>query len=212
LTYNPTQLTWLDPLPLTSSITGSLINEPVTNKTISTITSPRPGYLRLVFVSATAGRPDIGALRFVRHGETSVAAIQISQADFLNTSGQRQAIHTTMHFDTPLTLPTALELYPNFPNPFNPQTTIRFALPAAQDNSPFPHKVYLRVFDTLGRVVRTLVDAPYKSGTYTTHWDGRDNQGRAVASGVYFYRLESGLNYKIRRLTLISSRAKRFVK
>ena len=74
----------------------------------------------------------------------------------------------------------------NFPNPFNPATTIRCALPAAAP-------VTLRVLDPAGRCVRTLLSAaPQPAGPFTAIWDGRDDSGYRLASGVYLYRLEAG--------------------
>ena len=70
----------------------------------------------------------------------------------------------------------------NYPNPFNPQTTIQFSLPQAGE-------VQLDVYNLLGRHVTTIADGYHAAGTYTVVWDGRDYNGRNVASGVYFYRL-----------------------
>lgn len=80
--------------------------------------------------------------------------------------------------------PVAFELKQNFPNPFNPQTTINYNLPEASH-------VDLRVFDALGREVTTLVTMTQNAGNFTTTWKGIDNNGASVASGVYFYRLEA---------------------
>lgn len=80
--------------------------------------------------------------------------------------------------------PTGFALLDNFPNPFNPSTTIVYEI---------PHRahVQLRIFDLRGRVVRTLVDAPQSSGTYEVRWDGRDEAQVLVPSGVYVYRLQT---------------------
>lgn len=69
----------------------------------------------------------------------------------------------------------------NHPNPFNPATTVHFALPQAGEAT-------VRVFDTAGRLVRTLGPASFPAGDASLHWDGQDEQGRGVNSGVYFYR------------------------
>jgi flagellar hook assembly protein FlgD len=73
-------------------------------------------------------------------------------------------------------------LHPNIPNPFNPTTTIRFDLAGSG-------RVTLRVFDVRGRVVRTLVDGLEPAGHRLVEWDGRNDGGRVVPSGTYFYRL-----------------------
>jgi flagellar hook assembly protein FlgD len=70
-------------------------------------------------------------------------------------------------------------LYQNYPNPFNPATTIRYDVPA--DGS-----VTLRIYDVDGRLVRTLVNAAQKAGQRSVRWDGTNDEGRSVASGIYF--------------------------
>ncbi|MGD8395235.1 MAG: PQQ-binding-like beta-propeller repeat protein, partial [Candidatus Eiseniibacteriota bacterium] len=87
----------------------------------------------------------------------------------------------------------------NAPNPFNPFTTIRFDLgPADGQRQP----VSLRIYDVGGRLVRVLVNARRESGHHTVVWDGRNDQGREVASAVYFYRLEAGDQTFSRKLVL----------
>ena len=82
-------------------------------------------------------------------------------------------------------VPTTYFLGANFPNPFNPTTTIDYALPTAA-------AAELIVFDILGRKVRTLLrDESHPAGFYQTTWDGRDETGRTAGNGVYFYRLAS---------------------
>jgi len=93
-------------------------------------------------------------------------------------------------------LPEHFALLQNYPNPFNPETSIRFQLPAAAD-------VSLKVFDTLGRQVRTLAAGAHDAGTYSVRWDGRDAAGRAVASGTYFYRLVTGGLVQTRAMVLL---------
>lgn len=73
----------------------------------------------------------------------------------------------------------------NYPNPFNPATTIRFRLPQAGD-------VRIRIFDMLGREIATLVSGLLEAGRHEAVWDGRDSGGLQAASGVYVYRVEAG--------------------
>lgn len=90
----------------------------------------------------------------------------------------------------------ALHLFQNRPNPFSPETRIAFELP--QDGP-----VALRIYSVAGRLVRTLLDEQRHSGSHFELWDGRDESGRAVSSGVYFYELvASGVDEK-RRMLLI---------
>jgi hypothetical protein len=82
-------------------------------------------------------------------------------------------------------LPTQLSLLGNYPNPFNPQTMISFSLPTDQHLS-------LGVYSVRGRLVRSLLQGRQAAGVHRVLWNGQDSRGQAVASGVYFYRLETG--------------------
>lgn len=89
-----------------------------------------------------------------------------------------------------IALPDEFGLGSNYPNPFNPSTTIPFRIPAR----PGVHaaSVHLDIFNALGQRIRSLVDGPRSPGYYRVHWDGRDTAGRDIGSGLYFYRLASG--------------------
>ncbi len=80
-------------------------------------------------------------------------------------------------------VPTAYVLRPNYPNPFNPQTRIQFDLPEAGT-------VHLRIFNVLGQQVAQLVNEDRTFGTFEEVWNGKNNNGQSVASGIYFYQLE----------------------
>jgi hypothetical protein len=82
-------------------------------------------------------------------------------------------------------LPVAIAITGNFPNPFNPSTTLSFVLPSSGTAS-------LAVYDITGRKVRDLAAGHMTAGAHSTVWDGRDASGHAVSSGVYFARLSLG--------------------
>lgn len=82
------------------------------------------------------------------------------------------------------------------PNPFNPRTTISFSLPQAG-------VARLAVYDVAGHVVRTLADGHLDAGEHSVDWDGRDSNGRALASGSYFARLEAGGSVRSTRMSLV---------
>jgi hypothetical protein len=97
--------------------------------------------------------------------------------------------------DTPR--PLADRLVGAVPNPFNPRTTIKFEVAA---NGP----VDLRLYDMRGRLVRILLDdAPYPVGAYEIPWDGRNDHGGAVATGVYLCRFTTRSGVETARMTLI---------
>lgn len=92
--------------------------------------------------------------------------------------------------------PEHLELAQNRPNPFNPSTAMEFSVPSAGP-------VSLVIYNMLGQKVRTLVDAVRPAGVYALEWDGRDDEGRYMPSGVYLYRLTSEAGTEARRMTLL---------
>jgi chitodextrinase len=87
-------------------------------------------------------------------------------------------------------------LHQNHPNPFNPLTTITFMVPEVSS-------VKLAIFDARGRLVRILVDAVVDPGIHLAEWDGRDQRGGTVSSGVYIYRLEVGGTNLTKRMVLV---------
>ncbi len=90
----------------------------------------------------------------------------------------------------------AWTLEANRPNPFNPVTEIAFAVPEKS-------RVRIDIFDPAGRLVRTLLDEDRNPGRHSVNWNGKDQSGRSIASGIYFYRLESGDVLKTRKMVLI---------
>jgi hypothetical protein len=92
--------------------------------------------------------------------------------------------------------PANFELAQNYPNPFNPQTTISYALPEMA-------YVTLTVYNTLGRRVRNFDLGIQGAGDHQILWDGSDDQGRRVTSGIYFYRLSTGGQSQTRKMLLM---------
>ncbi|MCB0306065.1 MAG: T9SS type A sorting domain-containing protein, partial [Calditrichaeota bacterium] len=84
----------------------------------------------------------------------------------------------------------------NYPNPFNPETVINYQLSVVSD-------VVLAVYNLLGEKVATLVNARQGAGQYQVQWNGRDQLGRQVSSGVYLYRLEAGGLVQSRKMILM---------
>ncbi len=93
-------------------------------------------------------------------------------------------------------LPGQPLLSPNYPNPFNPQTTIRFYLPAGTEAE-------LTVFDLLGREIVTLLKGTMTRGMHSVEWNGKNRAGETVNSGVYIYRLKTGATVLSRRMLLL---------
>jgi len=102
----------------------------------------------------------------------------------------RAPTSTAIGYETPGLLPTSTELLPAFPNPFNPTVWIPFRLSE-------PSELRVRIYNTMGQLVRTLELGNYPAGIYTSPgravpWDGRDKRGRELAAGVYVYCLDTG--------------------
>jgi len=97
-------------------------------------------------------------------------------------------------------LPQEFVLGQNYPNPFNAATHIRYHLSAVSSQLL---AVSLKIFNILGQEVRTLVDKKQSAGYYQVFWNGRDNSGRDVSSGIYFYRLKAGDFVQTRKMVLI---------
>lgn len=93
--------------------------------------------------------------------------------------------------------PAPNRLFQNAPNPFNPETVIRYSVGSAG-------AVTIRLFNAAGALVRTLVDRPHASGDYTVRWNGTDDHGRRLSSGVYFYEIQASNGFRdSRKLVLL---------
>jgi hypothetical protein len=93
-------------------------------------------------------------------------------------------------------MPVTYALEQNYPNPFNPTTTITYQLPEQRD-------VTLVVYNILGQVVKSLVQNVQSSGTYAVRWDGTNDHGTGVSSGVYIYRLKAGNFVQSRKMMML---------
>ena len=105
-------------------------------------------------------------------------------SDF-SVPGEFEIDKTTSAKDESNVIPKKFIVSQNYPNPFNPTTVIEFALPANEF-------VTLKIYDMLGRTVRTLIRNEVQAGTHKVVWDGMDSNGRKVASGAYIYRITAG--------------------
>ncbi|MBW6516622.1 MAG: T9SS type A sorting domain-containing protein [Candidatus Cloacimonetes bacterium] len=85
----------------------------------------------------------------------------------------------------------------NYPNPFNPETTIKYSLSENVD------RLSIKIYNSRGQLVRTLVNAPHLQGEYEILWDGKNDNGTPVASGIYFYRLTTPDHEKVNKMLLL---------
>ena len=154
-----------------------------------TIVSPR-GKVRVGHHTAVKGALIAYKVRIHHHVEFSGVL-----ANHLEFSGPPPAAKMIADWQEE-SWPEDFEFPPNYPNPFNPETTIPFAVPDVV-------YVSIEIFDILGQRVKTLVDREMNAGTYSVVWNGRDDAGRDVASGVYLYRIVAGEFAAKRRLLLV---------
>lgn len=136
-------------------------------------------------VRATLGEPVAGNV-YAQSANYSV------EAGFWGSSPE---VITGVDDETPVRFERA-ELHQNTPNPFNPRTTIQFALPTESH-------VELVLYDTSGRKIRTLLDERLAAGVVSVTWDGTDDVGHAVSSGVYVYQLRTASFTASRKMVLV---------
>jgi hypothetical protein len=129
---------------------------------------------------------DVGASPYVFYFVTAT--------DFSGNEGDPATLNTLTGVDgTPTFYALSISAYPN---PFNPTTTIRYALPSAG-------RVIVGIYDLRGASVATLVDENKPAGVHTFEWNGRDDAGRGVTSGVYFARVSHASNTRSYKLVLL---------
>jgi hypothetical protein len=93
-------------------------------------------------------------------------------------------------------IPRTFDLEQNYPNPFNPETTIRYQVANTAE-------VKIQVYNVMGQLVKTLVDRKQAQGNYTIQWNGRNNRGQIVATGVYLLKMQAGDFTKVRKMAFI---------
>ena len=93
-------------------------------------------------------------------------------------------------------LPHILVLYPNYPNPFNPVTTLRYDLPEKV-------LVTITIYDMLGRQVKTLMDQTLNAGYKSLIWDATNDYGKPVSAGVYLYQIHAGKHISTKKMVLL---------
>lgn len=141
------------------------------------------------------------AFDYMRDGDmVTIAAAAIEGSELFRVNGMSDAPEVVSAklngAEAMVAVPMSFDLHQNTPNPFNPSTTITFSLP---ESAP----VTLAIYDVNGRMVRTLVSGERAAGLHEVVWNGMDDNGRAVASGVYVYRLTAGEKIATQRLALI---------
>ena len=178
---------------------------------VSAVMSGGPAWLTIVdpncaYGNIAAGTTDLGTPDFYRvnltgwPGGSFVVVLDVTWEDDcgnVQSDQYQQTLDPTSFIPVGSGAPARYnDLAQNVPNPFNPTTQLGYQIAADVH-------VTLAVYDVAGRLVRTLVDKQQSAGGYTETWDGYDNKGRLVSSGVYFYRLTAGDFVQTRRMVML---------
>jgi hypothetical protein len=118
----------------------------------------------------------------------------------LGTYGGSKSIVGIHDENTERQLPRHFSLNQNYPNPFNPTTTISFDV---SGNSHVKQHTILSIYDLRGRHVKLLINSELESGNHRVVWDGRNDRGEIVSSGIYFYTIKSGEHVDTRKMTVV---------
>jgi hypothetical protein len=132
--------------------------------------------------------PDTGALFRLPLKLNSVGDIDSIRV-FISSDSNAATMAMATAADIKSSIPQTWQLYQNYPNPFNPSTTIQFDVPEEAGRVP---RIAIQIFNILGQKVKTIERGNYDAGRYRIVWDGTNEGGRRVASGVYFYRILAG--------------------
>ncbi len=183
--YGRESLAYYDGSDTSSVITGGTrgVANVVTGSTVEYDFTPAPGGL--------SGRRDVFALQLNPEYDYNLGGGGFKEYGFVVNAGR-----TTGVVDPPPLPSYPFRLYQNYPNPFNPDTRIEYSVGA---KGP----VTIRIYDVAGRLVRELLSAVQGPGRYTVTWNGVNDAGRAVDSGIYFCRMWSGDFADSRKLILL---------
>jgi hypothetical protein len=160
------------------------------------VVSNSDGKVSIAAYGKTANKGDLGvSLVFRSTAEIENSYVEVTQGTLTDGSyGLNQV--ASLGSVAVQTRPEVYGLNDNYPNPFNPETTIRYQLPDASD-------VRLEIYNVVGQVVRTMVAERQSAGRYVVQWDATDNSNQPLSSGIYFYRLQAGDFQKIKKMLLL---------
>ena len=190
--YDPQEVSLLEP-KLTSRTQG-----------LSIFFGGEEGVQKIGIVDLTGKnsiRAGEGALVILKAKGIDLSSIQVKKAILATREAKMLSVDISQNLlvkteSTAAEIPNHFSLSQNYPNPFNPETNIEYALSKDTD-------VKLTIYNILGEKVKVLMDEHQTAGYKRAHWDGRDQKGEEVASGVYFYRLETKKFSKVKKMMLV---------
>lgn len=128
--------------------------------------------------------------------QSSTHIVKVAVTDGFATVEQIWTVSVPVANDDPFVAPLITKLYPNYPNPFNPETTIQYSLKT-------PGWVDISIYNIGGQLIRDLKRGNENSGKHSLIWNGRDNENKTVASGVYYIRMNTSDGNSILKMTLM---------
>jgi len=180
-----------DPILKSGDIDGHEYNFPPGDR--QTMFSTGPFYMNagesqeFIIAMVAASNPE---------GTNLISIFEMKQKIKLVKAGYRLDVWSNIDKQEKSTLPGSFELKQNFPNPFNPNTTFQFILPKKS-------RVTLAIYDIVGRKLVTLVDRVHEFGDHEITWDGLDDTGLPLSSGLYIYRIDTGDYTRSRKMILL---------
>ena len=134
--------------------------------------------------------PNSNRIYCANYGASNISVIACSPSTAVEEDQETQVI-------------PGFSLKQNYPNPFNPSTKILFTVYSSQFTVHRPIHTTLKIYNILGHKVKTLVNEPKRAGNHEVIWDGKDDQGKDVASGIYFYQLKVGDFAETKKMLLL---------
>ena len=196
ISFDPSQL----------SLVSSTIGEDIANPSLPLFFKSIVGESKVSISAAVLGEGlaftgsgTIATLKFQTRTATPLRA-KLTRAD-IRDNANSSIIAPISPVGEPETItaqanPSGYSISQNSPNPFNPDTKIAYGLPAAT-------KVSIRIYNVMGQLVKSLVDEYQPAGTYEAIWNGTNDSGEKVASGIYFYRFETADFQKTVKMTML---------
>lgn len=195
LQFDPTKYEFVS----ATEVDGNLLNAGSNESTLFLASDKTPGQIAVgsmkVDGEGASGAGELVEFTFRTQTPPVPNDFQILDGVLVDLGGNIDAINN-IEIGNLKPVPTDYALDQNLPNPFNPSTTIKYQLPASGE-------VSLVIYNLLGQQVRTLVKDNLEAGFHSVLWDGKDELGKQVASGVYIYRLQSGDFSTAKRMMLL---------
>ena len=158
-----------------------------------------PGELRFAMagVRPLEGQANVAELIFnLVDRDLGIPSLEITESRIFDMGG---SVHVKIGESGLGRIPGRASLQQNYPNPFNARTAIDFTVPDGVSLT----RVHLRIYDTLGQLVKTLVEEEMRPGYHSVQWDGKDQRGENLATGLYLYRIKVGVFVSVKKMVLL---------